>query len=131
MWHPLSAIAVAIMILGCQTNATATSPTNVTSSPTAERLVTPTVGSTQMPRTLGDAIERGRVLYFSQGCYVCHGEQGEGDVGPALASTSLTLTEVRRQLRNPREFMPAYIEEILSDEQIRDLYAFERSLPEP
>jgi mono/diheme cytochrome c family protein len=56
---------------------------------------------------------------------------GEGDVGPALAGTILTLAEVRRQLRNPRGFMPAYIEEILSDEQIRDLYAFERSLPKP
>ena len=84
-----------------------------------------------MNQTQGGAIERGRVLYFSQGCNVCHGELGEGNVGPALASTSLNVAEVRHQLRNPREFMPAYIEEILSDEQIRDLYAFERSLPQP
>jgi len=78
-----------------------------------------------------EAIERGRGLYFSQGCYVCHGERGEGDVGPTLASTSLSFAEVRRQLRNPRGFMPAYIPEILSDDHIRDLYTFERSLPRP
>ena len=77
------------------------------------------------------AIERGRALYVSQGCYVCHGERGEGDVGPTLASTSLSFAEVRRQLRNPRGFMPAYIPEILSDDHIRDLYTFERSLPRP
>ena len=62
---------------------------------------------------------------------MCHGERGEGDVGPTLASTSLSFAEVRRQLRNPRGFMPAYIPEILSDDHIRDLYAFERSLPRP
>lgn len=74
---------------------------------------------------------RGRVLYFRQGCNVCHGDYGEGGLGPPLAGTLLSYEEVLQQLRAPRGFMPAYIEEALPDEQVRDLYAFERSLPLP
>jgi len=74
-------------------------------------------------------IERGRVLYTQKGCIECHGANAEGDVGPRLASTKLTFEEVRQQIRNPRDEMPPFSVAELSDQDIRDLYTFERSLP--
>ena len=119
-------VLLGIVLTACQQSALAT-PTVASANPT------PTLASANTPVSAPEraTIERGRGLYASQGCYVCHGERGEGNIGPALASTSLTFAEVRRQLRSPRGFMPVYIPEILSDDQIRDLYAFERSLPKP
>ena len=50
-------------------------------------------------------------------------------MGPALASTELSLAAVRRQVRSPRSGrMPAFPVEEISDEELGDLYTFLRQL---
>jgi cytochrome c550 len=53
---------------------------------------------------LGDPY-RGQVVY-SQTCAGCHGESGEGGVGPRLAGATITLAAARAQIENPVGTMP-------------------------
>ena len=71
----------------------------------------------------------GRVLFEQKGCVLCHGDRGEGLVGPRIAGTKLSFAEVLKQVRNPRGVMQQYQPADLSDEEVRDIYAYLRTLP--
>jgi mono/diheme cytochrome c family protein len=53
---------------------------------------------------LGDPY-RGQVVY-SQACAGCHGENGEGGVGPRLAGATITLAAAKAQIESPLGTMP-------------------------
>lgn len=54
--------------------------------------------------------------YQAAGCSSCHGQDGEGGVGPALAGH--TDAQVEKQVRDPVGDMPAFGSEKLSDQQL-------------
>jgi mono/diheme cytochrome c family protein len=63
-------------------------------------------------------------------CRNCHGGDGEGGFGPALAGRiDLTFERFRSYVRNPVGRMPAYIESELTDQEIADLVAYFNTLP--
>ena len=70
----------------------------------------------------------GKALYFYFGCFGCHGYHSEGGFGLKLAGTTLSLEEVRSQVRNPRGRMPAFRPERISDEELTHIYAFLQSM---
>lgn len=74
---------------------------------------------------------RGKHLFAVDGCYECHGYQGEGGGGdgPKLAPDPLPYMFVLRQLRSPARNMPVYTSVVLSDSDIADIYAYLRSIP--
>ena len=75
---------------------------------------------------------RGAELFFANGCNACHGDKGEGGIGPTIASTGFTLEQVIGQYRDPRgEMMPTFPEDRVSDAQVADIYAWLQSLPLP
>ena len=85
------------------------------------------------PQTgLGDAA-RGEALYRSK-CFGCHAP--EANVGPAQSTVDFkvhyadedTLAFVVRAGRQP---MPAFSEQMLSEQQLADIIAYIRSLPAP
>ncbi len=78
------------------------------------------------PEITGDrpASATGEALYRYFGCFGCHGYQAEGGFGPPLAGTGLSLQELRAQVRKPRERMPAYAPERISDEELAYIYVF-------
>ena len=84
----------------------------------------------------GDA-KRGAALFHADGCYECHGYQGEGTgterpqglTGPKLAPSPLPYAAFIKQLRTPRNVMPSYSANILSDADAADVYAYLRSIP--
>jgi mono/diheme cytochrome c family protein len=82
----------------------------------------------------GDAAE-GKRLFLADGCFLCHGRAGEGGAlnGPApiLAKTQLPFEGFAGQVRQPINDMPAYSEQVMSEKQIADIYAFVQSLPGP
>jgi mono/diheme cytochrome c family protein len=82
----------------------------------------------------GDPVE-GKRLYLAVGCFTCHGRAGQGGAmnGPApiLAKTAMPFDGFKGQLRRPSNDMPAYSEQVMSDKQIADIYAFVESLPGP
>ena len=79
----------------------------------------------------GDAAVRGRQLFFANGCQSCHGEQGEGFIGPTLAQTSFTIDEVIQQYRTPRNLMPPFSADRVSDAEVADIHAWLQTLPLP
>ncbi|PZC49297.1 MAG: Cytochrome c, mono- and diheme variants [Chloroflexi bacterium] len=78
----------------------------------------------------GDA-DRGQQVFFQNGCSACHGDTGQGGIGPTLALTSLTVEQVLQQYRSPRGFMPAFGPDAVSDQEVADVRAWLQTLPLP
>ena len=82
--------------------------------------------------------ENGKKLYVADGCYQCHGLQGQGgssapigSYGPRLAPPKLPVDAIRAYVRHPGGGMPPYTAKVLSDAQIDDVYAFLKTIPAP
>lgn len=79
----------------------------------------------------GDAAN-GRKVYLADGCYQCHGRVGQGGLmtgsAPVLAQTRMPFAAFRRQLRNPINDMPPYPENLLSEKEAADIFAYLQSL---
>ncbi len=73
----------------------------------------------------------GSELYIVKGCLGCHGASGRGGVGPALAATTLSLDAFRHQLRQPRQYMPPFPAEIVSDADAAAIRSFLQTVPPP
>ena len=79
----------------------------------------------------GADAEKGLALYVSQQCWQCHGYQGQGGVaGVRIAPTLLPFDAFARLVRFTN-LMPAYSPKVLSDEQLRLIYVYVRSIPKP
>src|ERR1700710_739974 len=80
----------------------------------------------------GDAVN-GKRAYLAAGCMYCHGRAGQGGAmnspAPPLAKTELPLDGLKGVLRQSLRDMPAYIEAVLPDKDVADIYAFLQSLP--
>jgi mono/diheme cytochrome c family protein len=79
---------------------------------------------------LGDP-EHGQELFFANGCTICHGDNGEGGIGPTVASTGLSLDQVIEQYRSPRGTMPAFQDDRISDDDIADIFSWLLTLELP
>jgi ubiquinol-cytochrome c reductase cytochrome c subunit len=82
-------------------------------------------------RATSQQIARGRQLYVADGCYACHGYNGQGTVAPRLAPDLLPLEVFARQLRNPRGVMPIYTSVVLPYSDLTDIYVYLNSFPKP
>jgi mono/diheme cytochrome c family protein len=73
----------------------------------------------------------GKALYLADGCYQCHGVQGQGGgvYGPKLAPQPVGIAGFTRQLRNPRDAMPVYTARVLPDSDLADIYAYLQAIP--
>jgi cytochrome c550 len=68
---------------------------------------------------LGDPY-RGQVVY-SQTCAGCHGQKGEGGVGPALEGATITLAAAKAQIESPVGTMPP---NLVQGRQLDDVLAY-------
>jgi mono/diheme cytochrome c family protein len=71
----------------------------------------------------GDAAA-GQTAFASVGCAGCHGESAEGGVGPKLAGFSGGWDKFQTTVRNGREEMPKFGTDMVSDQQLADVYAW-------
>jgi len=87
-------------------------------------------GAQNVPK--GDAAN-GKKVYLADGCYQCHGRVGQGGLmtgsAPVLAQTKMPFAAFQRQLRTPINDMPPYPENLLSDKELADIFAYLQSLP--
>ena len=75
--------------------------------------------------TNADPAERGRFLFLDYGCATCHGLTSQGGVvGPDLDPDELSFSEFRSEVRSGPKGMPAFIEEVLTDDDLQTIYAF-------
>ena len=85
-------------------------------------------GTAQEPAADASA---GQALYESHQCWQCHGHQGQGGTAGLRIAPTLYPFEAFAQLVRHTNLMPAYSPNVLSDEQLRQIYEFVRSIPEP
>lgn len=74
-------------------------------------------------------VENGRKAYMREGCWGCHGYQGDGGYGPRIGHKPPPLAAMRNLIRTVERGMPRYTEKNLSDAEIADIHAYLVSLP--
>lgn len=57
------------------------------------------VATPQTPTTNENAIEEGKALYADKGCVDCHGNKGQGGIGPKLSNQSTTSLKAKLRAR--------------------------------
>jgi mono/diheme cytochrome c family protein len=107
-------------------------------SPTAAP-ATPTTAPSPPPGGGGDSggnPTAGRAKFTGDaGCSACHGDRAQGGVfpgAPKLSGTTLTLDQVKAQIRSPRDpskGMPPFSAAQVSDQDIANMYAWFKTNP--
>ena len=82
----------------------------------------------------GDAA-KGKQLWLTDGCSYCHGTVGQGGGGRAaglrVSHQPIPFGAFLNQVRQPANEMPVYVEKVLSDQDVADIFAYIQSLPPP
>lgn len=87
------------------------------------------VAAQTAPNTAGNATN-GKRIFMEKNCYYCHGTTGQGGRdGARLTNTALNADGLIRYVRKPAGAMPAYTEKLISDQELRDVLAYLKSLP--
>lgn len=87
----------------------------------------------QAPGALTGNVENGKKLFERNACYQCHGHEGQGGLsGPRLSQTKFTQTGFTAFVRNPPPSgMPMFREKVMSNQELADVFAFVKFIPEP
>ena len=71
--------------------------------------------------------QKGKDAFAAHMCATCHGPEGQGAVGPALAPPPRVLPDFARYVRQPAGKMPPFTPQAVSDTDLADIYAFLQS----
>jgi mono/diheme cytochrome c family protein len=88
--------------------------------------------------------QRGKQLFVSNGCFACHGYNGQGGsyTGPKIAPDPLPWQAIAAFIRFPRgvtppytswpfNVMPPFTAQLVPDKDVQDIYAYLKSIPGP
>jgi ubiquinol-cytochrome c reductase cytochrome c subunit len=78
--------------------------------------------------------QNGKKLFISDGCYECHGRQGQGaaQTGAArIGPPQLSFEGFQSYIRAPKNQMPPYTSKAIPDQDLGDIYAYLKSIPMP
>jgi mono/diheme cytochrome c family protein len=78
--------------------------------------------------------QNGKKLFMRDGCYECHGRQGQGasQTGAArIGPPQLSFEGFQSYVRNPKANMPPYTNKAIPDQDLGDIYAYLKSIPMP
>jgi len=79
---------------------------------------------------LAASAEKGKSAFLQHGCWQCHGYQGQGGIaGARLAPNPIPFETLSNFVRTTNRAMPPYREEILSNDDLADIYAYLQSIP--
>lgn len=82
------------------------------------------------PASTGDAA-RGKDLFLKYSCYACHGFSGQNGPGARLVPMRMTAAAFTAYVRAPRtRQMPSFSAKVLSDQQLADIHAYVKTLPD-
>ena len=78
--------------------------------------------------------QNGKKIFVSDGCYECHGREGQGStqtgatrIGPPL----IPLEAFVGYVRQPTSRMPPYSSKAVPDKDLADVYAFLKEITQP
>ena len=81
---------------------------------------------------LAASAENGKKVYMAVGCWQCHGTVGQGGVtGPKLAPDPMPQETFTAFVRTTNRAMPPYHEQVLSNSDLADIYAYLQAQPKP
>jgi len=93
-------------------------------------IAAPVFAAAQTAPPNGGNATNGKRLFLEKNCYYCHGTTGQGGRdGARLTNTALNADGLIRYVRKPAGAMPAYTEKLISDQELRDVLAYLKSLP--
>lgn len=76
--------------------------------------------------------ENGKKIFLRDGCWECHGYAGQGSRdGAKIADTALSAAQFTRYVRRPTGAMPAYIDKVLTDQELADIWTYVKTLTGP
>jgi mono/diheme cytochrome c family protein len=77
--------------------------------------------------------ENGQQLFREYGCYECHLSHGQGSrvTGARLGPPQIPLSGFISYVRAPSGEMPPYTQRTVSDQELSDMFAFLKSVPQP
>jgi ubiquinol-cytochrome c reductase cytochrome c subunit len=79
---------------------------------------------------LAASAEKGKVAFVKNGCWQCHGFEGQGGVaGKTLAPDPLPVEAFTAFVRSTNRAMPPYSETMLPDADLADIHAYLSSVP--
>jgi mono/diheme cytochrome c family protein len=76
--------------------------------------------------------ETGKKIFTKDGCYECHGREGQGAAqasGPRIGPPQRFLRSFINYVRQPTGQMPPFTMQVISDQEIADIYAYLQSRP--
>jgi len=77
-------------------------------------------------------VENGKKVFMKDGCYECHGREGQGAAqasGPRIGPPQRFLRPFASYVRHPTGQMPPFTTEVISDQELTDVYAYLQSRP--
>ena len=100
----------------------APSPRAQNAAPQAEKSATTPTGNPEI----------GKKIFMKDGCYECHGREGQGAAqatGPRIGPPQHLLRPFIKYVRQPTGQMPPFTTEVISDQELADIYAYLQSRP--
>jgi mono/diheme cytochrome c family protein len=79
-------------------------------------------------------VETGKKIFMKDGCYECHGREGQGAAeasGPRIGPPQRFIRPFIKYVRQPTGQMPPFTAEVISDQELADIYAYLQSRPRP
>jgi mono/diheme cytochrome c family protein len=71
--------------------------------------------------------EAGKKIYTKDGCYECHGREGQGAAqasGPRIGPPQRFISSFIKYVRQPTGQMPPFTAKVISDQELADIYAY-------
>lgn len=110
----------------------------VSSMTSAAQQKPPATAGTAPAAALAGNGENGKRLFVKNGCYQCHGYEGQGASGGANGSGSrlgpdpmMPARSFTNYIRKPTGIMPPFSASVVSDQNVADIYAFLKARPRP
>lgn len=76
--------------------------------------------------------ENGKKIFTKDGCYECHGREGQGaaqGAGPRIGPLQLSYESFTKYVHQPTGQMPPYTSKVISDQELADIYTYLQSRP--
>ena len=76
--------------------------------------------------------ESGKKIFTKDGCYECHGREGQGAIqgaGPRIGPPQLSFEAFTKYVHQPTGQMPPYTSKVISDQDLADIFAYLQSRP--
>jgi len=76
--------------------------------------------------------DNGKKIFTKDGCYECHGREGQGanqGAGPRIGPPQLSFDAFTKYVHQPTGQMPPYTSKVISDQELADIFAYLQSRP--